>query len=114
MVDKFAHIRNIEPVFVAQTCYGRLQHILAIRLPQCPAIGLQERETVFLAGITPCEIESTHGRLDIHYYTRESTTEEYLDLTCVQCLVARVKDTERRWAILDRSGSLSRPEFVDT
>lgn len=63
--------------------------------------------------VTTCEIEATHGCLDIHYYTQESTTEEFMDLTCVQCLVARVRDEGRRWAILDRSGSLSRPDFVD-
>lgn len=114
MVDKFARLRNVEPVYVPQTHYGRLQHVVAVRLPRCPTLGLDVPETVFLAGVTACEVEATHGRLDIHYYTQESRTEEFMDLTCVQCLVARMKDEGNRWAIMDRSGSLSRPDFVDT
>lgn len=114
MVDRFAHLRNVEPMYVPQTHYGRLQHVVAVHLPRYPTLGLDEPETVFLAGVTACEIEATHGRLDIHYYTHESKAEEFVDLTCVQCLVARMKDEGNRWAIMDRSGSLSRPDFVDT
>lgn len=114
MVDKFAHLRNVEPVYIPQTQYGHLQHVVAIHLQRCPTLGIEEPEVVFLAGVTTCEIEATHGLLDIQYYSHESKTEEFMDLSCVQCLVARVKDIGRRWAILDRSGSLSRPNFVDT
>lgn len=114
MVDKFARLRNVEPVYIPQTHYGRLQHVIAVYVPRCATLGIEEPETVLLAGVTACEIEATHGRLDIHYYTHESKTEEFMDLTCVQCLVARMRDGGSRWAIMDRSGSLSRPEFVDT
>jgi hypothetical protein len=32
-----------------------------------------------------------------------------VDITCLQCLVARVKDKDRNgWQIFDRSGTLSR------
>jgi hypothetical protein len=33
---------------------------------------------------------------------------EVVDMTCVQCLVARITDsaTQKRWALVDRSGML--------
>jgi len=43
--------------------------------------------------------------LDIHDYTKEGAP-HVVDVTSVQCLVARVKD-EMQWSILDRSGSLA-------
>ncbi|KAF8160546.1 hypothetical protein K438DRAFT_1619176, partial [Mycena galopus ATCC 62051] len=44
--------------------------------------------------------------LDIHFYSRLGAL-EVIDVTSVQFLVGRVKDS-REWAIIDRSGSLAR------
>jgi hypothetical protein len=90
------------------TFYGRLQHLFAVHLPKELQVGLEHPTTILLAGITPCNIDSVHETLDIHYYTKESSTERIVDLTCIQCLVGRVQYAENRWAIIDRSGPLSR------
>lgn len=35
-----------------------------------------------------------------------------MDLTCVQCVVGRIK-SRGRWALLDRSGTMARAMFAD-
>ena len=36
-----------------------------------------------------------------------------MDIGCIECLVGRVRDVERkRWAIVDRTGSLVRNVFI--
>jgi len=44
--------------------------------------------------------------LDMHFY-RDVGVLDVVDITCLQCLVGRVKDGAR-WAIIDRSGRLAR------
>jgi hypothetical protein len=101
-----------DPKYKLMTFYGRLQHLFAIHLPREPQVGLEHPATVLLAGITACKIESDHAMLDIHFYVQESKTVSIVDLNCVQCLVGRVQYAENRWAIIDRSGSLSRALWV--
>lgn len=50
--------------------------------------------------------------LDLHYYSKMGRV-EVVDLTCVQCVVGRVKDpdTKNGWVVIDRSGSLARAVF---
>ncbi|KAI0046026.1 hypothetical protein FA95DRAFT_1583188 [Auriscalpium vulgare] len=109
LVDQNARRRKVAPVFEMTTFYGRVQHIFAIRMPRCVELGIAAPETIFLAGITQCQVEATHSALDIQYYKQESKTEEIVDIQCIQCLVGRVRDVGNpRWAIIDRSGSLSR------
>jgi len=50
--------------------------------------------------------------LDLHYYSKMGCV-EVLDMTCVQCVVGRVKDpdTSNGWVLVDRSGSLARAAF---
>ncbi|KAI0043591.1 hypothetical protein FA95DRAFT_1546235 [Auriscalpium vulgare] len=113
LVDKHANRRHAAPAFEMKTFYGRVQHIFAVHVPQSEALGVLEPEIVFLAGITRCQVTSTHGDLDIHYYTQESKTEEFFDIQCIQCLVGRVRDgSTTQWAVIDRSGSLSRALYV--
>ena len=101
-----------EPAYKLKTFYGRLQHLFVVDLPQEPQVGLERPTTVILAGITPCKINAAHEMLDIHYYIRESSTESIVDVTCVQCLVGWVQYAENHWAIINRSGSLSRVVWV--
>jgi hypothetical protein len=87
------------------TFYGQLERVLVVHLKPSPALGLTTRATVFFAVVRNCVVEDTNslgmpfyqvlGRLDV------------VDITCLQCLVGRVKDGAR-WAILDRSGGLAR------
>ena len=101
-----------EPAYKLKTFYGRLQHLFVVDLPQEPQAGLERPTTVVLAGITTCKINAIHEALDIHYYIKESSTESIIDVTCVQCLVGQVQYAANRWAIIDRSGSLSRAVWV--
>ena len=70
---------------------------------------------MILAAIRTCILEDSNTllveALDIHDYTKEGAL-HVVDVTSVQCLVARVKD-EMRWSILDRSGSLARAVEAD-
>lgn len=69
--------------------------------------------TIFLAAIQTCTnpTRATNG-LDLHYYTKMGRI-EVVDMTCVQCLVGRVKDpvVNNGWIIIDRSGNQARAVF---
>lgn len=90
------------------TFYGRLQHILRVNLPAEPAAGLPQPTTVVLTLLNQCQIEATHEVLDIHYYQKEISALEPVDLDCLMCLVGRVRLNARIWAIFDRSGPVAR------
>jgi hypothetical protein len=110
-VDKYARRRGRAPEYTLQTFYGQLQHIFVIHFEAaCPGLLLDAPTTVILAAIRTCTIEDSNTllveALDIHDYTKEGAL-HVVDVTSVQCLVARVKD-ENQWAVLDRSGSLAR------
>ncbi|KZV76002.1 hypothetical protein PENSPDRAFT_570438 [Peniophora sp. CONT] len=98
-------------IFEKETFFGRVQHLLCVRVPSDPAAGVLEPETILLAGITPCDISNKHDVLDIHVYKDESPTEELVDLNCVMCLVGRMRYRKRHWAIIDRSGTLARAVY---
>lgn len=110
LVDRNARARNRAIELVPRTFYGQLQHIYVV---YCPAIASSTHTTpssVVFAVIRTCDVIEDHPQLDIHYYTRESTL-DVVDITTVQCLVGRFQD-RARWAIIDRSGSLSRAWYV--
>ncbi|KAI0062793.1 hypothetical protein BV25DRAFT_1803535 [Artomyces pyxidatus] len=111
LVDIYANRRRMEPQYEAETRYGRIQHLYSVQIPPNTALELESPETLFLAGITPCDIDATHAHLDIHYYAKESRTEQFVDADCIQCLVGRVRDGTR-WAVIDRSGALSRAVYI--
>ena len=91
------------------TFYGRLQHIVRVDLPVEPAIDLAEPTTIVLALLNECKLVANHDVLDIHYYKKESSALEPVDLDCLMCLVGRVRlDDLRMWAIIDRSGPMAR------
>ena len=110
-IDKYARRRGRAPEDTLQTFYGQLQHIFVIQFKAaCPGLLLDAPTTVILAAIRTCVLEDLNTLLvevlDIHDYTKEGAL-HVVDVTSVQCLVARVKD-EMQWSILDRSGSLAR------
>jgi hypothetical protein len=104
-VDRESRVRGRAPNFELKTFFGQLQHIFTVRLPHCRDLGLVTDTTVILAVIRNCKIEAVND-LDMHYY-RDMGRLDVVDVTCLQCLVGRVKDNNR-WAIIDRSGNLVR------
>ena len=93
------------------TFYGQLQHIVGIhfRGPQ-PELGFNEPRTIMLGAIKTCEGSKPDPKLlglDFHFYQKEKEVFSIVDIGCVECLVGRVRDAERKqWAIMDRTGSL--------
>jgi hypothetical protein len=77
-----------------------------IEVPASRRLNLATDTTVFLMAVKNCETTSSN-LLDMHFYTK-SRRIDMVDITCLQCLVARVKDKDRNvWQIFDRSGTLS-------
>lgn len=113
MVDKNAAFRNRPVILELQTFYGQLQHILVLCLAPSSVLRLSKPTTIVLALIRNCAINAgeTHSNgLDFHYYTQQGRLEA-VDITCVQCVVGRIKD-RGEWAIIDRSGSLARAVYT--
>ena len=76
-----------------------------------PSAGILGPSRVILGIVHSCAIEATHAKLDVQYYTKDGAL-EVIDITTIQCLVARVKD-RGQWAIVDRSGSLARALYIE-
>jgi hypothetical protein len=92
------------------TFFGQLQHIFLVCIPTARALGMTKDTVVLLAAIRNCSI-LTNNDLDMHYY-QDLGCLDVVDITCLQCLVARALD-EKTWVIFDRSGSLSRAVAAD-
>ena len=97
--------------------YGKLQHIVGIhfRSPQ-PELNLTEPRTIMLGAINTCE-GSKHdpklSDLDFQFYQKERDAFSVVDIACIECLVGRLRDVERKqWAIVDRTGSLVRDVYI--
>lgn len=99
------------PRYIKKTFYGRLEHIYVLEIGPAPALDLQDRTTIFLAAIRECVLDQDYDiGMDIHLYSQEGRL-DLGDLTSIQCMVARVK-WGNKYAIIDRSGSLSRAIYV--
>ncbi|KAL4244402.1 hypothetical protein ABKN59_010137 [Abortiporus biennis] len=112
LVDRNAHSRRRAVELVPKTFYGQLERILAVRLRHQPEAPQSSPQTILLAAIRTCRVNKRHKELDIHYY-EDLGPLEIVDLNSIQCLVGRICD-RKQWAIIDRSGALSRAVFVDT
>ena len=66
---------------------------------------------LIFAEIQPCKVLQKHPILDIHYF-RNYGTPLVFDITCIQCLVGRVR-VENDWAIIDRSGCLAQAFYTE-
>ncbi|KAF7974187.1 hypothetical protein HWV62_13227 [Athelia sp. TMB] len=120
LVDLEARHKRRKPKFVTETFYGQLQRLFTIfpgeHHPN-DAVDNIEKTTIIIASIRNFVIDQDYpapGKLDIHYSSREGAL-HYIDVTSIQSLVARVRDrdTPRRWAIFDRSGSLARALYQE-
>ena len=49
-------------------------------------------------------------RLNIHLYSGEDENLKATEVSCIHGLIHRVKDVQRSWAIVDRSGGFSQEE----
>lgn len=112
LVDKNARSSAAPTIFHKQTYYGQLLQLLVVN------VGVIQTETIrippstlVLAEIHTCQVISTHRSLDIHYY-KNLGGKEVVDADTIACVVGRVRDREQ-WAIIDRSGTLSRAVYVD-
>lgn len=100
------------------TFYGLLQHIIGVHFesPQ-PELGLKEPKTIMLGAIKTCEGSKPDPKLfglDFHFYQKEREAFSIVDIGCIECLVGRVRDVERKkWAIVDRTGSLVRNVYLE-
>ncbi|KAI0638582.1 hypothetical protein C8Q77DRAFT_1188451 [Trametes polyzona] len=106
LVDRNARFRNQRVILEPRTFYGQLQNIIVLELP-FTATG--ESQTLVLGVIQRCEVTEEIASLDVHYYERMGAV-EVVDITTVQCVVGRIRD-RNRWAVIDRSGALSRAIF---
>ncbi len=112
LVDINARWPRRPSIFKPQNFYGQLQSVVVLRLSPSAPLGLDKAATLALGIIRNCPIEESHtGGLDIHYYSKPGAL-DVVDLSSIQCLVGRIWDG-RKWAFIDRSGSLSRAVFVD-
>ena len=91
------------------TCFGQLFQIFLIQLPAAPNLGISTPTAIILASIHKCDVELEDEDLDFHYY-RNMTHLDVVDITCIKALVGRVA-WDGWWAIIDRSGKLSRGHF---
>ena len=92
-----------------------MQHIIVLRLPATPTLGLNEPSTYLLVDIRPCRTNLTNTPLNVPCY-REYRPAQVVDMTCVQCLVGRIKFLNGglpTWAIIDRSSELNRAIWAD-
>ncbi|KAF9474439.1 hypothetical protein BDN70DRAFT_815708 [Pholiota conissans] len=122
LVDVNERHRQQETILDLQTFYGQLQNIILLKF-QDPtarrALGLTANaldiDVLIFAAIRTCNLGPNDPNLrglDVHFYSTLGAL-QIVDLNCVQCLVARVKDVDQGWAIIDRSGSLVRAVVDD-
>ena len=103
--------------FGPKTFYGQLEHIYTITFPGgCPGLQVFYPTTYILACIHRCKLKTDDlqlARLDIHLYREgDDARLDITDITGVQCLVGRVRDGSKGWAIIDRSGTLARAVYL--
>ncbi|KAJ7771163.1 hypothetical protein DFH07DRAFT_866511 [Mycena maculata] len=110
LVDVNARRLRTAPRYEPTTFYGQLQNLFVIKLPPAPELELEEETTLILAAVQKCAVIAQND-LDMQYYEKEGPI-EVIDMSCIQCLVGRVKTMDRkRWAIIDHSGSSARPYY---
>ena len=112
LVDIHANRHRLAPEYIVKPFFGQLQHILVARLPAILPFGLHQPTTYFLAGIRACDLEAKNS-LGMPYYSNLGCF-EVVDMSCVQCLVARIAESaeKKRWALVDRSGNIDRSYYV--
>jgi len=100
------------------THYGKLEHIITITLPEerCKSLQCPEPADSIFALIHRCILKGDDPQLaglDIHFFSKEKESFDIVDITCIQCLIGRVKAGENNWAIIDRSGKLAQATYQE-
>ncbi|KAK7434679.1 hypothetical protein VKT23_020086 [Stygiomarasmius scandens] len=113
LVDINAQNKRQQVELELQTFYGQLQNIFVVHFPATPGLGHPAEQTYFLAGIQVCDGLKQKNGLKMTYYKKMGCY-EVVDMSCVQCLVGRVRasDEDSRWAIIDCSGAIQRSYYV--
>ncbi|KAJ4467642.1 hypothetical protein C8J55DRAFT_426246 [Lentinula edodes] len=113
-IDKYATRQSVEPEFMLKTFYGQLQHVYVVRFTNpCPALHISSPKTLIMAQVKSCKLVGSQiPGLDIHFYHGMGST-HVIDITSLQCVVGRVPCGKDQWAIIDRSGSLARAEYLE-
>ena len=110
LVDKNACYPKRPVELEPKVFFGQLQHIFVVSLEASPTLKLTKSTTLILAAIRTCYNPQTKRENGIYYYSRDGPL-EVVDITCIQCLVGRVKDSDE-WAIVDRSDGSTCPLFT--
>jgi hypothetical protein len=110
LISPSCRVRRRAPDFQLTTFFGQLEHIFLVRIPTTRTLGITKDTTVLLAAVRNCNILSSND-LDMHYY-QDLGRLDVVDITCLQCLVARALD-DKTWVVFDRSGSLARAVAAD-
>lgn len=112
LVDNNAARRRAVEDLTPATYFGQLQHIVVVRLPVAPALGLSQPTTFVLAGIQKCKTKAATRKLPMPTYA-EMGGYEIVDIKCLQCLIGRVPFTNgKKWAILDRTDASHRSDYL--
>lgn len=115
LVDKNARFKNRREDFELETFYGQLTHIYRVHFPAaCPGMQIDAGTTYIFAAIRCCVLQPDDrdlAGLDIHFYSHTGAL-DVIDITSVQSLIGRVKNTTEEWAIIDRSGALARAQWL--
>ncbi|KAJ2927539.1 hypothetical protein H1R20_g9560, partial [Candolleomyces eurysporus] len=111
LVDRNAVYWNRPVDLQLTTCFGQLFQIFLIQLPAAPTFGISAPTAILLASIHKCDVELEDQDLDFHYYLNISHL-DLVDITCIKALVGHIA-WDGWWAIIDRSGKLSRGHFED-
>ena len=80
---------------VRQDFYGRVSHFFALPLPStCPyRIGTSAPEILLLAAVESVNWEPETPSFPVRFYKGERlNTHHIVDVSCIQCLVGRIKD----------------------
>jgi len=108
-IDQNANKRHASVVLVWKEFYGRVLRILSFSLLEnCPyQDGTAVPRTHVVVVIAPIPKPVARNRLGMQYYKGDKLeSPKVLDLSCVECVVGRIRDNDM-WALIDRGGIAS-------
>jgi hypothetical protein len=109
-------IGSNDQVSLPKSYYGRLEHIVSVEFSGgCEALGLAKGVTIAFALFHRCILTNTDPRLErlgVYFYSGESENLHVTEVSRVHGLVGRIKGGPGSWAIIDRSGSISREAYL--
>ncbi|EKM52732.1 uncharacterized protein PHACADRAFT_101119 [Phanerochaete carnosa HHB-10118-sp] len=113
--DRNARHCNVPKVFELISHFAQLVNIIVVHLPPIINFCLDKPFTLVLAEVQTCKTDAfCNTPLGISCY-QDLAPPEVIDVTCVQCLVGRLKLSDGArpiWAVIDRSGGLARAAWA--